>query len=318
VHARIPGRCLLLLSVAALVAVACAPSEGDAPAGTGRTVDATSVPTASVGGKRSGGTQRVVVAAAGDIACPGAPCAGQRATAAEVRHLHPDAVLVLGDLQYEHGALADFRSSYDPTWGTFKRITDPSPGNHEYETAGATGYFRYFGKRAHPPLGYYGFDLGAWHVDALNANCDAVDCGRERRWLARDLARNEATCQLAFWHQPRWSSGPHGSDATYGGFWTALMRAGVDVVLNGHDHDYERFAKLDPSGHFSGRGIREFVVGTGGLSHYPFGPPVRGSQVRVPDRFGVLRLVLSKRSYGWRFVSVRGAVLDQGSTRCHR
>ncbi|MDP9295773.1 MAG: metallophosphoesterase [Actinomycetota bacterium] len=259
-----------------------------------------------------------MVAAAGDISCSGAPCDGQRRTSAEILGLRPDAVLALGDLQYQSGALSDFRASYDPTWGRFKRITRPAPGNHEYETPNAGGYFGYFGKRAHPPWGYYSFNLGDWHIVALNATCPPVDCGRERRWLKHDLRHDGHLCQLAYWHQPRWSSGPHGSDPLYSGFWQTLYRAGADVVLNGHDHDYERFTKLDPSGHFSGRGIREFVVGTGGISHYNFGPPVQGSQVRIQDTFGVLRLALSASSYGWKFIDTKGKTLDSGTNSCHR
>jgi hypothetical protein len=317
VHARLPTR-WLLLPLVALLAGACAPVQEGASATAHSIRSATPSPTLLKGRTTAAPRKPVLVAAAGDISCPGAPCDGQRRTAAEIRHLHVDAVLALGDLQYDRGALGDFRSSYDPTWGTFKRITHPAPGNHEYETQGATGYFRYFRKRAHPPLGYYSLDLGAWHLDALNANCGLVDCGREVSWLSRDLARSRSRCQLAYWHQPRWSSGPHGSDADVAPFWTALARAGADVVLNGHDHDYERFAKLGPDGRFSGRGIREFVVGTGGMSHYPFGPPVNGSQVRIANHFGVLRLALDRRTYGWKFIGENGSLLDQGSTRCHR
>jgi hypothetical protein len=226
-------------------------------------------------------------------------------------------VLALGDLQYPSGALADFRSSYDPTWGRFKRITDPAPGNHEYESAGAGGYYAYFGDRAHPPLGYYSFDLGAWHLIALNATCGPVDCLRERRWLTHDLSSDHHQCELAYWHQPRWSSGLHGSDPLYSGFWQALYKAGADLVLNGHDHDYERFAKLDPAGRFSRLGVREIVAGTGGASHYPFGPPVHGSEVRIQDTFGILRLALGSDAYSWKFIDTTGATLDQGATACH-
>jgi acid phosphatase type 7 len=305
----------LLLLVLAIVSGACAPSAG--PAGAPARPTPTQAPAARRD-RHAKPSPAVVVVAAGDIACPGAPCDGERETAREIRKIEPKAVLPLGDLQYPNGSFANFQASYDRTWGTFKGRTHPAPGNHEYETPGAAGYYRYFGQRAHPPLGYYSFDLGAWHLVALNANCDAIDCAREQRWLGRNLRHDHSLCQLAYWHQPRFSSGPHGSDPAYSGFWNTLYRFGADVVLNGHDHDYERFAKLAPNEHFSGRGIREFVVGTGGASHYAFGPPVPGSQVRVANRSGVLRMRLSATSYNWSFVDISGKVRDSGSTACHR
>ncbi|MFL5767849.1 MAG: metallophosphoesterase family protein [Actinomycetota bacterium] len=310
---RFPG--LLPVLVLAVISVGCAPATGPDSRPAAAVLSQAPAATQAPQAKRSAA---VVIAAAGDIACPGSPCDAERQTAGEIRRIDPDAVLALGDLQYPNGSFANFRASYDRTWGTFKRRTYPAPGNHEYETPGAAGYYRYFGKRVHPPLGYYSFDLGGWHLVALNANCDFVDCHRERRWLGRDLRRDGSLCQLAYWHQPRFSSGPHGSDPTYSGFWNTLYRFGADVVLNGHDHDYERFAKLAPDEHFSGGGIREFVAGTGGGSHYPFGPPVPGSQVRVADRSGVLRLRLSGTSYGWSFVDTSGKTRDSGSSACHR
>ncbi|HEY2803529.1 MAG TPA: metallophosphoesterase [Actinomycetota bacterium] len=312
-QARRFPRHLLVLALA-LVSGACAPTAGSA--GAPARLASTQVPAARRD-RQAKPSPSVVVAAAGDIACPGAPCDGERETASEIRKIDPKAVLPLGDLQYPNGSFANFQASYDKTWGAFKGRTHPAPGNHEYETPGAAGYYRYFGARAHPPLGYYSFDLGAWHLVALNANCYAIDCTREQRWLARNLQHDHGLCQLAYWHQPRFSSGPHGSDPTYSGFWNTLYRFGADVVLNGHDHDYERFAKLAPNEHFSGRGIREFVVGTGGASHYAFGPPVPGSQVRIANRSGVLRMRLSATSYGWGFVDTSGKVRDSGSTTCH-
>jgi Calcineurin-like phosphoesterase len=260
-----------------------------------------------------------VITAAGDIAQDNEPGQGQRATASRITRIDPVAALTLGDNQYPAGALSDFRSSYDPTWGRFKAKTFPTPGNHDYGTSGARGYFRYFRARAHPRHGgYYSFDLGGWHLVAVNTGA-APPSRRQLRWIRRDLRRNDDVCELAYWHHPRWSSGSvHGSDASLSPLWRVLFRAGVDVVLNGHEHHYERFARLTPAGRRSANGIREFVVGTGGASTYPFGDPVRGSQKRITGAYGVLRLALHSSGYAWRFVRVGGSVADSGTGGCHR
>ena len=258
-----------------------------------------------------------VIAAAGDIARPNRPGKPQRATAALIRRLNPTAVLTLGDNQYDRGALSDFRTSYGPTWGRFRAKTFPVPGNHDHETPGARGYFTYFGKRAHGPRGWYAYGLGSWRMIALDSIVGASPPGAELRWLRRELRKHPRGCQLAYFHHPRWSSGEHGSNTHMGAFWTILQNHGVDVVLNGHDHDYERFTRLLPSGRPSVRGIREFVVGTAGASLRSFGPRVaRGSQVRRVVN-GVLRMHLLLGSYQWRFIRVGGRTLDHGSTRCH-
>ncbi|HEY5873045.1 MAG TPA: metallophosphoesterase, partial [Gaiellaceae bacterium] len=221
------------------------------------------------------------IAAAGDIACdPGSPRFGnglgtgfdcrQRATSDLLVGGGYEAVLALGDIQYEVGAGDAFEASYDASWGRVKPVTRPVPGNHEYRTAGAAGYFEYFGAGAgDPTTGYYSYGLGNWHVVALNSNCAAVggcDAGStQERWLRADLAAHPSRCTLAYWHHPRYSSGWHGSDSSYVAFWQALVDADADLVLVGHDHDYERFAPQDAGGRRDlERGIREFVVGTGG------------------------------------------------------
>ncbi|HET6622980.1 MAG TPA: Calx-beta domain-containing protein, partial [Gaiellaceae bacterium] len=200
----------------------------------------------------------VHVAAAGDVACDpesdafeggrgdGLECR-QRATSDLLVRKRYAAVLALGDLQYEDATRAKFGASYDPSWGRLRSITRPVPGNHEYRTDGADGYFGYFGAAAGDPAkGYYSYDLGGWHLVALNSSCSEVGgCGagsRQERWLRADLAASSAPCTLAYWHHPRFSSGSHGSDPSYEAFWRALYEAGADVVLVGHDHDYERFA----------------------------------------------------------------------------
>jgi hypothetical protein len=235
------------------------------------------------------------------------------------------ALLTLGDEQYEQGSYDQFLGSYDKTWGRLKRITHPALGNHEYGTSGALGYYRYFGRAAGArALGYYSFELANWHLIAINANCAQIGgCqtgSPEERWLASDLASDRASCTLAFWHQPRFSSGVHHSDSTYTDFWKDLSAAAADIVLNGHDHDYERFAPQTPAGKSDAvSGIREFVVGTGGKSHYPFTSIEPNSEVRNDSTFGVLTLTLHAGSYDWRFVPEAGAQFrDAGSGICHR
>jgi hypothetical protein len=186
----------------------------------------------------------------------------------------------------------------------------------------ARGYFGYFGQRAgNPNQGWYSYDLAAWHVIVLNSECSHIrGCGPgspQERWLAADLAAHPNGCTLAYWHEPRWSSGTHGSNPLYSAIWGDLAAAGVDVVLNGHDHDYERFAPLLADGQVDVKGVREFIVGTGGESHYKFHLPATGSQVRIANTFGVLRLALEPGAYEWRFVSVSGATIDAGKAACH-
>jgi hypothetical protein len=254
-----------------------------------------------------------VVVAAGDIACnhgPGRGTCRQAATATLVQALRPNAVLALGDLQYQTGSLADFRRWYAPTWGRFRRITHPVPGNHEYGTAGAAGYKAYFGVSRT----WSSFDLGAWHVVGLDSECEDVggcDSGSaQERWLRADLARTSKRCILAYWHRPRISNGLHGGDTRTQALWADLAAAGADVVLSGHDHDYERLRPRD--------GIRSFVVGTGGKSLYPLRPFRSGSARAWNGGFGVLRLGLHSGWYEWRFVSVPGGRVfnDAGRANC--
>jgi hypothetical protein len=231
-----------------------------------------------------------------------------------VASLNPVAVLGLGDLQYERGEKANFENGYDKTWGRFKNITKPAPGNHEWSTPNLAGYRAYFptfvnvAKRQT----WYSFDIGDWHLISLDTNCRSVGgCqpgSPQEQWLRADLAANPAKCILAFMHHPRWSSGPHGSDDGYDFFWQALADAGADIVLGGHDHHYERFAPE--------RGIRQFVVGTGGRSLYPTLGIEDGSEVRSSTTFGVLALSLGKTAYSWRFVPSVGGFTDAGSARC--
>jgi acid phosphatase type 7 len=259
-----------------------------------------------------------VVVAAGDIACRGEPCRSQRMTARLIGRIDPRAVLTLGDDQYDVGALSHFRSSYDPTWGNFFTRTFPSPGNHEYGTPDARGYFSYFGRRAHPRTrGTYAFDLGRWHLVSINSRWGSIT-EQHLRWIRKDLRRDRHRCELAYWHHPRWSSGSvHGGNRAIAPLWNVLFRAGVDIVLNGHEHNYERFAPMTPSGKLAHRqGIRQFVVGTGGVGLYPIARASHGSRRRIDDRFGVLRLTLHERTATWAFMGVRGTALDRGTDHC--
>jgi acid phosphatase type 7 len=267
-----------------------------------------------------------VVVAAGDIA----DCnkKGDEETTRLVDAIQSATVLALGDLAYPGGTAEEFEQCYGPTWGQFKERTEPIPGNHEYETEGASAYFDYFGDAAgNPNEGYYSYDLGSWHIVALNSNCGEgeIRCGpgsAQTEWLKEDLAANsdEGRCTLAYMHHPRFSSGEeHGSTPTLEPLWEALYEAGADVVLSGHEHNYERFAPQDPEGRADPqRGIREFVVGTGGKSHYPIVAPIANSEVHNDESYGVLKLTLNPHSYEWQFVPVEGeSFSDSGSARCH-
>ncbi|HEX2089782.1 MAG TPA: DNRLRE domain-containing protein [Actinomycetota bacterium] len=272
-----------------------------------------------------------VVAAAGDIACsPGsssfnggngtATNCRQKYTSNSLANARFSAVLPLGDIQYEAGEYNNFLNSYHPSWGRVKSITRPAVGNHEYRTSGAAGYFQYFGAAAgDPSKGYYSFNLGSWHLIALNSSIARDASSAQVRWLANDLAANTKPCVLAYWHHPRWSSGSnHGSDASVAPFWNTLHAARADVVLVGHDHLYERFALQNTTGGADPNGIRQFTVGTGGKSLYPFGTIRANSEARNNTTYGVLMLKLQPSSYSWRFIPEAGKTYtDSGSTTCH-
>lgn len=262
-----------------------------------------------------------VLTGAGDIAS--CTSSGDEATAALLDTI-PGTVFTTGDNAYDAGSASEFASCYEPSWGRHKLRTMPSAGNHEYGTPGAAGYFAYFGSAAgDPSRGYYSYDLGAWHIVVLNSNCSQVGgCGAgspQEQWLRGDMANHPTSCTLAYWHHARFSSGLHGSNATYGPIWQALYDYDADVVVNGHDHDYERFAPQDPGGAPDPtRGIRQFVVGTGGKSHYAFTSVEPNSEVRNADTFGVLQLTLHSGSYDWAFVPESGKTFtDSGSNLCH-
>jgi hypothetical protein len=263
-----------------------------------------------------------VILAAGDIAsCDGD---GDEATALLLDSLE-GTVITLGDNVYGSGTSAEFDDCYDPSWGRHRARTRPAPGNHDYNTPGATGYYGYFGAAAGDPAkGYYSYDVGAWHIVVINSNCAAIGgcgrLGRQEQWLRADLAAHPAACTMAYWHHPRFSSGSsHGDTSGMQPIWQALYDAGADVVLSGHEHNYERFAPQTPGGAADpARGIVEFVVGTGGRSHYGFGEPKANSVVRNGDTYGVLKLTLHAASFDFQFVPEAGKTFtDTGTAACH-
>ena len=257
-----------------------------------------------------------VLVGAGDIAS--CSKSGDTKTARLVQAI-PGTVFTAGDNAYPYGTLAQFQSCYGPTWGAFKSRTRPSPGNHEYRTAGASGYFSYFGPLAGTAgEGWYAYDLGEWRIYALNSNCSAVGgCGAaspQSKWLKADLAANPRRCVLAYWHHPLFSSGEHGNNAGVRPFWDVLYAAHADVIINGHDHDYERFGRQTPAGGASKTGIRQFVVGTGGGERRPFRTIRPHSLSRSSTTFGVLKLTLHAASYDWRFVPQAGKTFTDART----
>jgi acid phosphatase type 7 len=266
----------------------------------------------------------VTIVAAGDIACDPAHNVSQphdcdqAATANLIGQLAPAAVLTLGDNQYEDNTLAAYMSVFDPTWGAYKSIIYPTIGNHEYLTPGAAGYFDYFG---FPP--YYSYNLGDWHIISLDSECQYVGgCSAgsaQEKWLKADLAAYPRLCTMVTWHEPRWSSGEHEDATQMTTIWSDLVAANVDVVLTGHNHDYERFMPLNASGNPDPAGTAEFVVGTGGKNHYGFAvPPLAGELVRNDSSFGVIQMSLKPTGYSWKFVPAPGYTFtDSGSATCH-
>ena len=232
----------------------------------------------------------------------------------------------MGDNSSPDGTLDQFNDCYGPTWGRHKDRTRPSPGNHDYRASGAAGYYTYFGAAASPLdtnctsncKGYYSYDLGAWHIIALDSSVDRRVGSAQEQWLRADLAANQKTCTLAYWHVPRFSSGRHGNNSSVRAFWQALYDYGADVVLSAHDHTYERFSPQSPTGQAEPtRGIRQFVVGTGGGSLYSFPTIQPNSEVRNNTTWGVLKLTLHPTSYDWELVPIAGQTFtDSGSASC--
>ncbi|GGN58357.1 hypothetical protein GCM10011579_021590 [Streptomyces albiflavescens] len=258
-----------------------------------------------------------VLVGAGDISNSGT---GDTSTANLLDNI-PGTVFTAGDNVYDSGTATEFATYYDPTWGRHKARTRPAPGNHDYNTSGATGYYNYFGANAGPSgQGYYSYDLGNWHVVSLNSEVNMAVGSPQEQWLRSNLAASTKPCTLAYWHKPRFTSGAnHAPDTSTGPLVQALYDNNADVIVAGHNHQYERFAPMNPGGQLdTTRGIRHFVAGMGGASHYSFGTIMPNSEARNSDTYGVLKFTLHANSYDWQFVPEAGKTYaDSGTTSCH-
>ena len=271
-----------------------------------------------------------VLLAAGDIAyCPGdASSSNAMATAAVLRRLPGVPVLTLGDNAYVSGTAAEFASCFAPTWGVELPRLRPSPGNHDYGNSGAggaepLGYLGYFGRLAGATTrGYYSFDLGQWHVVSLNSNIDATAGSTQELWLRNDLANTARKCVLAYWHHPVFTSSPRGDNPKMADIWKALSDFKVDIVLNGHEHNYERFKQQSPTGLATTDGIRQFIIGSGGIGHTAAVMPLKpNSEAFNGLTYGVLKLTLETNAYSWEFLpEIVGVVVDSStsSVACNR
>jgi hypothetical protein len=309
-------RRLGLLGVAVVLGSACAGCQTEPPP------PPTSAPATVGNGRPSPAASGAVLVGAGDIGVCGDT--DDEATAALLDHI-PGVVFTAGDNVYDSGSTKDFSSCFEPSWGKHRNRIRPAAGNHDYHTHGASGYFAYFGAAAGDPAkGYYSYNLGAWHVVVLNSNCDDIDgCGADSdqaRWLRADLAATPTRCTLAYWHHPYFTSGKNHKPAqSMRPLVETLYEGGVDVVVAGHNHNYERFASQTPGNvRDDSNGIRAFVVGTGGAGLYGFNDPEPNSEVRNDDTHGVIKFTLNPASYSWQFLPVAGETFtDTGTDPCH-
>ncbi len=278
-------------------------------------------PHAPTGQPEGKAADEVTVVAVGDLVCaPGERRTKRRCRDADTADLtariDPYRVIALGDLQYEVGRIGAFREAYDATWGKFKDITIPVPGNHEYNTRKARGYYTYFVDQQPGSPGYYVRKVGAWRVYALNSNCTKINCDAQLRWLRKDIKDHPVTCSLFATHHPRFSSGYHEEDVDVSGFFKVARRHHVEMFLSGHDHDYERFAPMNNARERRKNGVMQFVSGAGGSSHYDIGSPEKGSKYRNDTNYGVLQLTLKDGSFDYAFRGIGGATRDPGSRSC--
>jgi len=304
------GLAVLVVALVGVVAFQQLRSPAENPTASPRP-EPTEEPTASPG-------EPVIVLAAGDIAS----CTNDNDEAtAKILDQYPAAtILTLGDNVYDSGKITEYQNCFEPTWGRHKARMRPAIGNHDYGTAGGRDYFTYFGLTK---PSYYSFNLGNWHFVALDSNCSIVSCAKgseQETWLRADLAANQdKKCTAAYMHHPRFSSGTHGNYEKVGSLWETLYEFDTDLVLAGHDHTYERIAPLKPDGYVDNtRGMRSFIVGTGGKSLYQFKDIVYGSERRNNSDYGILKLSLADNSYTWEFLPIAGSTFtDSGSGLCH-
>jgi 3',5'-cyclic AMP phosphodiesterase CpdA len=259
------------------------------------------------------------VAALADIAICGQE--GDDQTAALIADWDAE-ILIAGDANNEDGTLWQYQNCFAPSWGQYLPRIHVVPGNHDYYSNPIDNYYTFFGNRAgEAGKGYYSFDLAGWHIIGLNSNCGYLPCGpssEQVAWLKEDLAASAKLCTLAFWHNPRWNSGPAKNADWMQTFWDVLYAAGAEVIINGHDHHYERSKPLDSAGQPDAQnGMVEFIVGTGGAGHYYLDEPFAYSEKMIFGEFGVLKLTLDAQAYRWQFINTAGQILDEGENSCH-
>jgi len=261
---------------------------------------------------------------AGDI-CIQSTLAAAQATEQLLAAVPGANIFTAGDNSNEAGSASQYANCVGPSWGLLKGQTRPVPGNHDYGTSGAAPYYAFYGSQAGTAgKGYYSYDLGSWHIIALNSECKNVAGGcsagsAQELWLKADLAAHPAACTIAYWHRPTFSSGSSGGSTAYRAFWDDLYAAGAEIVIGGHDHHYERFAPQTPAGVADpAAGIRQFVVGTGGSFSTGVGSAHRNSEARKAPALGVLKLTLHPGAYDFQFVPAPGTTFtDSGSGTCH-
>jgi acid phosphatase type 7 len=291
--------CLLALATVALAAAFACRDQSDT--------------TMQPSGETAEAVAPAILLAAGDIA--GCPVHYKDEVTAEMLADLPGTIAPLGDLVYQDGTRWQFRNCYDPSWGRVLSRSRPAPGNHEYRTDQAGPYYEYFGSRAGPSgKGYYTYQLGTWRIYSLNSERNFAE---QTSWLTAHLAANPSKCILAYWHKPLYTSGQVPPTPWVRPLFDALYKAGAEVVLNGHQHNYERFAPQDADSNFDPRGTREFVVGTGGAQLEDFVTVAKNSKLRYVAGHGVLRMTLSSGKYSWNFLPVPGAPpADSGYANC--
>ncbi len=297
----------IVLIAGAMVAYGCGGSTPSSPSPT---------PTPTAAGPGSSPSPPAVLVGAGDIGACGSPAI---AATAQLIDQTPGIVFTTGDNAYPNGSAANFRDCYDPHWGRHRGRTRPTPGNHDYDSGGATAYYTYFEDNAGPfGLGYYSYTAGPWHVVALNSEIPVGPGSAQLQWLRSDLSAAPARCTMVYWHKPLFTSGPNGPNRDMREIWRVMYELNVDLVVNGHDHLYERFAPQDPDGRLDqARGIRQIIVGTGGGGLYtPITSAPNTEAIGIV--YGVLKLTLGDGSYQWQFLPIPGTSFsDSGSGACH-